>query len=360
MMTAVTALLLVLVVTGSMLAVLVALVVGRKAHRDRAEATMGERRRRYARTLTSRSPEEFARMVREATRKRAAQTDLLIELGFSGPGLDATSRQWLAEAATRYGLVPQLVGQLTARNPVARGRAGLLLARLRVPGVPSLVAPLLDDEDSDVRLAACAGLALTESAEAVRALTGALRAGLLAPERVVERLAAPWAVRPMLDVLAEEDGRDEASARVRALLARALGLTGDRAVEPALIVLLTRGGTEERISAARGLGATGGPASVLPLITALDDEAWPVRAQAARALGALGTTVAAARVAGLLTDEAWWVRAAAAEALGRLGGPGRAMLYAALRSTDRFARDRAREQLTLAADPVVAALPVAA
>jgi HEAT repeat protein len=48
-----------------------------------------------------------------------------------------------------------------------------------------------------------------------------------------------------------------------------------------------------------------------------------------------------------LSDSAWWVRAAAAEALAQLGEPGLASLRDALVHSDRYARDRAREELEL-------------
>lgn len=343
------ALLLVLVVTTGMLLVLAALVVGRKIARDRAEERSGGRRRRYAEILHGRRPAQLAMLVAEASRTTSAQLDLLVELGFIGDDLDAESRAALSRAARDFGLAALLVDGLDSRDPVVRGRSGLLLARLRVPEAPGRLERLLRDGDADVRLVACAGLALTESPDAARALVTALRERLMTPERLIERLGARWAVAPMLDLLRGEEREAEDGSRVRAHIARALGLAGDPAASPALVGLLCAGGEEERISAARALATAGGPEAVAPLVCALDDEVWPVRVQAARALGALGAAEHAPRLGQMLTDGAWWVRAAAAEALADLGDPGLDVLRAALASDDRFARDRAREQLALAA-----------
>ena len=348
-MTLMGALLTVLAVSTALLLVLASLVVGRKIARDRAEQRSGDRRRRYARVLDERRPSHLTMLVDEVATDASAQVDLLVELGYIGEELDLTSRLCLIDAARDFGLADHLTGQLGHRDPVVRGRAGLLLARLRLPGAPAHLHRLLRDPDADVRLVACAGLALTRQPDAARALITALRDRLLTPERLIERLAAPWAVGPMLDALRTEAGERDGGNRVRAHLARALGLAGDRAASPALVGLLCAGEEEERISAARALASVGGPEAIEPLAVALDDESWPVRVQAARALGALGAGDHAPRLGELLRDGAWWVRAAAAEALADLGPAGHAVLRDALHSDDRFARDRAREQLALLA-----------
>lgn len=335
-------------VSSVLLLVLSAFVVGRKAARDRAELRSGDRRRRFADALRDRRPTQLVAMVDEVAGDEGAQVDLLLELGFLGPFLDRASRRCLAEAARDFGLVARLERDLAHRDPVRRGRAGLLLARLRVREAVVHLPKLLEDDDADVRSAACAGLALTREPAAAVALVAALDAAVLTPERLVERLGAPWAV-PTILMLLPTQPTEASGSRARAHLARALGLAGLRVAVPALVDLLREGGEEERISAARALAGTGGPEAAPALLDALDDASWPVRAQAARALGALGATDAAPRIAALLGDGAWWVRAAAAEALGALGDAGVHELRAALHSDDRFARDRAREQLALLA-----------
>jgi HEAT repeat protein len=102
-----------------------------------------------------------------------------------------------------------------------------------------------------------------------------------------------------------------------------------------------------RISAARALGRVGGEACVPALIAALGSEDWPVRAQAAKSLGALGAIDALEPLESCLSDRAWWVRANAARALRELGEPGIEALRRTLEHDDRYAADRAREQLAL-------------
>jgi HEAT repeat protein len=104
---------------------------------------------------------------------------------------------------------------------------------------------------------------------------------------------------------------------------------------------------EVRISAARALGRVGTTACVPALTAALASEAWPVRAQAAKSLGALHGADALEPLERCLSDHAWWVRANAARALRELGEPGIAALRRALEHDDRYAADRAREQLAL-------------
>jgi HEAT repeat protein len=84
--------------------------------------------------------------------------------------------------------------------------------------------------------------------------------------------------------------------------------------------------------------------------TTMTDEEWRVRAQAARALAEIGRRrLAVPLLERGLADNAWWVRANCGAGLRRLGPSGLAALRRALRSDDRFARDRAREALDMEA-----------
>jgi HEAT repeat protein len=132
-----------------------------------------------------------------------------------------------------------------------------------------------------------------------------------------------------------------------ASLARALGLARDPRAAVVLVALLEVDSTEVRISAARALGRVGGETCVPALIAALASQDWPVRAQAAKSLGALGAADALHPLESCLSDRAWWVRANAARALRELGEPGIDALQRTLEHDDRYAADRAREQLAL-------------
>jgi HEAT repeat protein len=126
-----------------------------------------------------------------------------------------------------------------------------------------------------------------------------------------------------------------------------LGTARDPRAATALAGLMHRDSMEVRISAARALGQVGGQACVPTLIDALTSDAWPVRAQAAKSLGALRAADALEPLERCLSDDAWWVRANGARALRELGEPGVQALRRALEHDDRFAADRAREQLAL-------------
>lgn len=331
-----------LFVSVTLLVLLVALVIGRKLRRDAAEVSGRGRRARLAQTLLGGDDPALHRLARETRNRLAAQRDL---------ALACTSIDRLPPARLDHvhgvlkPLADALADRLDARDPVTRGQAAIVLARLRAPHADMLIAPLLRDRDADVRLAVAGSLAWLGSDAAAEALLDALRERALPPERLVERLGAAWAVLPVIEELHRALDQPSRST-TREWLARALGLAGDRRAEAPLIELLCVGAQEERISAARALGACGGPASLEPLARALVDDAWTVRGQAAAALGRLGAGEAVPALAGLLGDPAWWVRARAAEALAELGQRGRAALErAAAEHSDPFARDRAREAL---------------
>jgi HEAT repeat protein len=246
---------------------------------------------------------------------------------------------------------------LKARRPTTRARAALLLTRPGIPEVVEQIVPLLGDPDPDVRLVACSGLARAATPRAAELLIWALMAHLLPPERIIERLGAPWAVEtilgtlrdgptPVSDVLAGVAPRGS-ETELDASLARALGLARDPRAATALATLLDRDSVEVRISAARALGRVGGMTCVPALIAALESEDWPVRAQAAKSLGRLRAAEALEPLEHRLSDRAWWVRANAARALRDLGGPGIEALQRTLEHDDRYAADRAREQLAL-------------
>jgi HEAT repeat protein len=287
-------------------------------------------------------PEALARFVREVRGDAQAQEALLGVLAHEWAGVRLRHRHAFQDALRGAGLVGALVAQLCSSDPVARARAVLLLGLLRLPEAVEPVAALLDDPDGDVAHAAARALGCIATDDAAWALVRGLQRGALAPERILEHVARPWAVDALLTAyhIAE-------FGHVRAVLAEALGLAGDPRAGAALAGILQIGDEEERVRCCRALGRTADPATAPLLALALGDEAWPVRAQAARALGRVGGIDRAmvARLAEGLGDDAWWVRANCAEALLTSGADGRAALEAALRSEDRFARERAHEAL---------------
>jgi HEAT repeat protein len=324
------------------------LVAGRKLLRDRREARSAARQVRYEAAFAS-GDRKVLRAALSRVRDASAQVDLAALL--HDPDRVAVDRAVLDVEMRRSGLLARLEGQLRSSRPSVRGRAVLILSRLRVPGRVGRLEHMLDDTDPDVRLVTCAGLPLARDPEAIDALIGALSHRRLAPERVIEHLGQPWAVDALLDVLRGLDESGERRAAPRVGIARALGVAGDPRAEPALVALLVSGNLEERISAARALGSVGGTRARRELERALGDPAWQLRAQAAKALGAIANERSATALEAVLGDPAWWVRANAATALRQLGDPGHAALVRTLSHDDPYARDRAREALAMAMLP---------
>jgi HEAT repeat protein len=347
-----------IVLVGSSLVlwmVLVGLAVTRKLLRDRRELRSSDRRAHYSAALQG-DVAEIATICGDVW-SAAAQVDLAVSIDAVYATLSREQVSALRCAMESSELLSRLEVDLKSRRPTTRARAALLLTRPGIPEVVEQIVPLLGDPDPDVRLVACSGLARAATPRAAELLIWALMAHLLPPERIIERLGAPWAVEtilgtlrdgptPVSDVLAGVAPRGS-ETELDASLARALGLARDQRAATALATLLDRDSVEVRISAARALGRVGGTACVPALTAALESEDWPVRAQAAKSLGTLRAAEALESLEHCLSDRAWWVRANAARALRDLGGPGIEALQRTLEHDDRYAADRAREQLAL-------------
>lgn len=326
------------------LAIMVALTVWvavRKHARDVSELEMSDRRVALHDAMRSGS-DDVEVLFRSARRRLALQIDL--EAALRTVRADPLLRLRAAET----GLVAAVEAQLAHRRPERRGVAALLVGRLNPHDASAWLTPLLDDRDSDVRLAAAASLARVGDQDAARSLVAALTRGKIPPDRLVERLGGAWAVPTLIDALVVSI--TTGAAEHRAELVRALGLIGSTGAEAVLLALLAAPGADvdERTTAARALATCGSAAAVPALVDALGDDAWEVRAQAVRSLGLLGDDSSVSHIEHLLGDEAWWVRAHAARALHELGAAGLAALERALHSPDRFARERALEVIQLA------------
>jgi HEAT repeat protein len=335
---------------------LVGLAVTRKLRRDRRELRSVEQRARYEVALRDGDGDAIGAIC-DSVKSVAAQVDLAVSIDSVYPTLSSARIDLIRAAMEASALFPALSTKLKSRRPTTRARAALLLTRPGIPAVVEQIVPMLGDPDPDVRLVACSGLARAATPRAAELLIWALMAHLLPPERIIERLGAPWAVETMISTLEEGPSAlaevlsgvapcgDE--VELDASLARALGLARDPRAASALTRLLDVDSTEVRISAARALGRAGGSACVPALMAALESEDWPVRAQAAKSLGALGAADALEPLEDCLADRAWWVRANAARSLRELGAPGIEALRRTLEHDDRYAADRAREQLAL-------------
>ncbi|MFN8126992.1 MAG: HEAT repeat domain-containing protein, partial [Candidatus Nanopelagicales bacterium] len=272
-------LVLVLGATAAVLAVAYAMVAMRKFRRDRREADKTQRRTRFRLGIAGSDAEQSA-VLREATGHPGGQTDLVAVL--MGQEFDPDSLRRLPDYPA---FAADLTKRVGSRRPIQRGTAVLLLNMLRDPDGVADAAAAMSDKDADVRLVGARSLAIVGTPEAARALIGALRERRMAWERIVERLAAPWALSECLAALAAESARDRPDPIFRSNLMRTLGLIGSSEADPQLLELLRRGTVEERVNAARALGQAGTAECAVDLEKALTDPADVVRAQAATALG---------------------------------------------------------------------------
>lgn len=336
---------LIIVAVGSLLALLTllaGLIAVRRVRRSVGERHAFARRNVFSDVLTDGDLAALTAITRRACDSVRVRADLARCARTVLPDVPPERSALLARAAADGGLDAWTRRSLAARRPVDRGNAVILASRVCVLPAADL-APLLRDRDGDVRLAAADALAFAQDADGAWALVQALRDGSMDADRLVERLAAPWA----LDILLEAC-EHPAYAAVRPQIAEALGMIADPRGTEVLLEMVTSGADEERVRAARALGTIGAPVALDALTSALDDPFWVVRAQAARGLGRLGARSAIGLLVTRMGDSSWWVRANCAEALRLIGTEGVDALRACSRThPDRYARERADEALAM-------------
>lgn len=266
--------------------------------------------------------------------------------------VDDVGRARLAELPAYVALAERSVRWCTSARWPRRLKGVRLLVILGAGH--TTVPPLLDDPRPEVRSAAAAWAANHPSPQVITRLVR-----MLSDEALACRLAAQGtlirmgrhAVPAIISHLAEE---------VPAALATAL-LVASRVHDSALagpaLVHRNHGDPAVRAAVAQVVASGGGTGGVEGLEGFLADPAAEVRATAAAGLGALGHWPSSPLLADRLGDPAWEVRRAAGLALDRLGGPGQLYLQRALHSTDRFARDMARQVLDRASPGQGAAGP---
>ena len=250
------------------------------------------------------------------------------------PDTDVRSR--LAAAGLSLRVAPELD---EAHGRWHRVAAAAVLGLL---GSSDSIPPLslaLDERDADVAYAAAQALSRYAEPEACEALLDALTAERLPPARIaalIETFPCPDA-RELIEPRAGAD-----DARVRYWACYLLGRLGDQLSLPVIERLAHDPSDDVRANAADAIACF--PAQTV-LGDLLDDESWVVRSHAARSAGITGELTLAPRLGELLEDPAWWVRQNAANALADIGEGAIPVLVAQLRSSDRFARNKAAEVL---------------
>lgn len=236
----------------------------------------------------------------------------------------------LIESLARLGLPARLRLRLDRGSKAGRIAAAEALAAFPdVATVDALRSALVRSRDGDFRVAVLTALLDMDAAPPLQdMLTDIARRGLqdsLLYEPVIRR-AAKATPTEALDVFILAF----APSPTRAMLAEALGASGDyRAVEP-LVRTAADSDLELRIASVRALGLLAHPAGEAAVTAALTDAAWQVRSAACEAVGRIRLVQAAPRLRQALGDPVWWVRFRAGEALAILGDPGVAILRTAI------------------------------
>ncbi|MEO8608420.1 MAG: HEAT repeat domain-containing protein [Chloroflexota bacterium] len=132
---------------------------------------------------------------------------------------------------------------------------------------------------------------------------------------VLGKIGDPRAVDPLITVLGDQD-QDTA---VITKAAFALGQIGDTRAIPALMNLLGHSEREVQTTIVN-VTETFGVDAVAPLLNVLQHERWQVREQAADILGLVGDQAITPALIVALEDEHWKVRFAIVAALGSIGG----------------------------------------
>jgi len=248
------------------------------------------------------------------------------------------------------GLAEQLRRQLDSGSHIRRGLSVYIAGFPCWQIDPLLVERFTQDSEPTVRLAAVGALERMASAESAEALIHALEQNHLPRARIIERLGHDWAVEPMLRAMTKPGQIWE----IRCDLLRALAFAADaRAVECALDAAAGPN-KYERMQAMRVLASAFAKATPeqqqrieAVAIKATEDEHPNVRSNAVEVLRQIPGAAEYDRLEALVADADWFVRRGAARALGALGEAGWKRLERIADSPDRFAAQRAREELAM-------------
>ena len=335
---------------------LIALVAWFKVRRDRAEARSLAFRTRLREAWQSADPtriEAIARQIAGASVKEQSDVVAVCSMAEQVGWWSTETRHRVVEAGIAGGLRDAIRRQLGSRSAARRGLAVVLGGHPVAELDPVDLVRFTTDANPTVRMAAAASLERIATPAAAEALVDALVARLLPGPRLVERLGHPWAVDTVLARLA---GDAQLPAAVRCDLLRALTLAADARALPVALAVAEAGTPEERIQAARVIAATFAEAPAELRATAAErslhlaeDEHPNVRGQAVPVLTQVADPRSVDMLVRLAGDPDWFVRRSAARALAALGTEGLDRLGQIARSDDRFAAERAREELAMAA-----------
>lgn len=214
------------------------------------------------------------------------------------------------------------------------------LARLHHPALPSLIRPILEDDDPRIATAAVRVLGDVGDDWAIDLLLSCLRDGHSSRSRIAAELER---LRPAPGPRLVRLLRDKSPA-VRFWGATLLAPYPDLG-DSILIELTWDRDPNVRAAAVETLGNRTGRDVGTAVLARLDDPEWFVRVHAARSTGHVLGADAAPSIVRLLADHRWWVRTAAKDALRGMGADAVTPLLAVLTHEDAFARNGAAEVL---------------
>lgn len=328
-----------------------------KVRRDRLERSSARFREHLLASWQANDFDEMLAMDRVVARGSIhRQTDLVAVCH------QAEDAQWwsdatlanLTRAAGESGLTRLLRRQLRDAHAARRGLAVVLGGFPPTQLDPRDIVHRSRDKDATVRMSAVASLERIGTPDAARALIAALCVRALPSPRLIERLGHPWAVPSMLRALDTLDQTVESDEQVRCDLLRALSLAADpRAIAQALTIA-ENGTAEEQIQAMRVLESTvrnvdqSTRDAIEDVAVRLAADPHPnVRGLAVPILRNVEDRRGLDCLTRMTSDPDWFVRKGAARALASLGDQGVQVLQRLADGPDRFAAERAREELTL-------------
>lgn len=248
------------------------------------------------------------------------------------------------------GLADQLRRQLDGGSAIRRGLSVYIAGFPCWQIDPALVEKFTQDSEPTVRLVAVAALQRMASNASAEALIVALEQNHLPRARVIERLGNVWAVDALLAAM----NKPGQTWEVRCDLLRSLAHAGDARAVACALEAAAGENKFERMQAMRVLAATYAKATPEQqqqiedaAIKATQDEHSNVRSTAIEVLRQIPHAAEFERLEALVADADWFVRRGAARALVALGDEGIRRLNRVSEGSDRFAAQRAREELAM-------------
>jgi HEAT repeat protein len=254
--------------------------------------------------------------------------------------LPIAEQERVLEGLREAGAVSRLQERLEhTRNKWARAEQLDLLGWLDAEEAIPTLRSVARDADPELAEVATQALAFHHTRPAYETLLDALRDECLPRARVAALLEGSHYPTP---VAALERRAADPDPQMRFWVAYLLGRSGAADALGTLAQLATDEDSDVRANAAEALGSIPGRS---PLAALLEDPSWVVRAHAAKAVGDSGRLDLTPQLVALLPDPEWWVRQDATLALKQLGSATVEEVRKALRSENRFARNKAAEVL---------------